>query len=57
LSRTQNPFAHKIEAAVIDTMPWQSAPSLIIIGGMFTAAGILVNGVDWVAGKVRENAL
>lgn len=35
-------------------MPWQSAPAIAIIGGMFAAIGVLVNGVDYVAGKVKR---
>ncbi len=36
-------------------MPWQIVPPLLIIGGAFTATGLLLNGFDYVTlGRVSE---
>ena len=36
-------------------MPWQAVPPLLIIGGAFTATGLLLNGFDYVTiGRVSE---
>jgi hypothetical protein len=34
-------------------MPWQTAPSLIIIGGAFNLAALLMYGAQRLTGEVR----
>jgi hypothetical protein len=36
-------------------MPWQTAPSLIIIGGAFNVAALLMYGAQRLTGEVRSS--